>query len=424
MPAASRERSGGGQFEPPVEITSRAGLIHALSEAAQLEHGLLLQYLFAAVSLKRRPAEGLTERQVEMIRGWEATILEVARQEMAHLGTVCNLLNAVGAAPEFTRPNFPVANRYYPDAETDGGDERQYLRFALEPFAPATIERFVRFEAPATATDERAIAATEPQLHWQTVGDLYGQIAAAFAALEEDALFIGDQDAQETDDWTARLNIIAIADRASALAAIESIVEEGEGTTSGGEDSHWHRFRRIVAELEAETAESPGFEAARPVLANPLTRRHFESSGGELITDGLTGEVCELHNGVYASMLLMLLQYFSFAGESEAARSALRDTCRRLMSGVIRPLGEVLTELPAGPEHPGRTAGPSFELYGSVRAPVDPSRAWRLFHERLRDQAEVCDMLSRKSGAPPRLGFLATNLRLAAAAIRRAMPGG
>jgi hypothetical protein len=94
------------------------------------------------------------------------------------------------------------------------------------------------------------------------------------------------------------------------------------------------------------------------------------------------------------------------------------------MSGVIRPLGEVLTELPAGPEHPGRTAGPSFELYGSVRAPVDPSRAWRLFHERLRDQAEVCDMLSRKSGAPPRLGFLATNLRLAAAAIRRAMPGG
>jgi hypothetical protein len=342
---------------------------------------------------------------------------------MAHLGTVCNLLNAVGAAPEFTRPNFPVANRYYPIPETDGA-EGQYLRFALEPFAPATVERFVRFEAPATGADERAIAPTEPQLRWQTVGDLYGQIAAAFAALEEDALFIGDQDAQETDDWTARLNIIAIADRASALAAIESIVEEGEGTTSGGEDSHWHRFRRIVAELEAETAESPGFEAARPVLANPLTRRHFESSGGELITDGLTGEVCELHNGVYQSMLLMLLQYFSFAGESEAARSALRDTCRRLMSGVIRPLGEVLTELPAGPEHPGRTAGPSFELYGSVRAPVDPSRAWRLFHERLRDQAEVCDMLSRKSGAPPRLGFLATNLRLAAAAIRRAMPGG
>lgn len=421
MPAAPRERSGGRRFEPPVEITSRAGLIHALSEAAQLEHGLLLQYLFAAVSLKRRPEEGLTERQVEMIRGWEATILEVARQEMAHLGTVCNLLNAVGAAPEFTRPNFPVANLYYPVPETDG-HEGQHLRFALEPFAQATVERFVRFEAPASGTDEREFAATEPQLRWQTVGDLYGQIAAAFAALEEDSLFIGDQNAQETDDWTARLNIIAIADRQSALEAIKSIVEEGEGTTSGGEDSHWHRFRRIVAELEAETAASPGFEAARPVLANPLTRRHFESSGGELISDGLTGEVCELHNGVYASMLLMLLQYFSFAGESEGARAALRDTCRRLMSGVIRPLGEVLTELPAGPEHPGRMAGPSFELYGSVRAPVDSSRAWLLFHERLSDQAEVCDALSRESGAPPRLGFLATNLRLAAGAIRRAMP--
>jgi hypothetical protein len=73
--------------------------------------------------------QGRTERQVELIRGWEATILEVARQQMAHLGTVCTLLNAVGAAPEFTRPNIPVANCYYPVAETNG-HERRYLRFA------------------------------------------------------------------------------------------------------------------------------------------------------------------------------------------------------------------------------------------------------------------------------------------------------
>jgi len=81
---------------------------------------LLLVHLFAAVSMKRRPGEGLTERQVELLRDWEGTLLDVARQEMAHLGTVCNLLIAVGAAPEFSRPNFPVANRYYPsDADDD-----------------------------------------------------------------------------------------------------------------------------------------------------------------------------------------------------------------------------------------------------------------------------------------------------------------
>jgi len=89
------------------------------------------------------------------------------------------------------------------------------------------------------------------------------------------------------------------------------------------------------------------------------------------------------------------------------------------MSAVIRPLGEPLSELPAGPDLPGATAGPSFELYGTISAPVNPARAWLLFAERLADQAEVCDALSREVGAPPRLAYLTTNLRLAAATIKR-----
>jgi len=410
----------GGGFEPPREITTRAGLIHALDEAAALEHGLLLQYLFAAVSMKRRPGEGLTERQVELLRDWEGTLLDVARQEMAHLGTVCNLLNAVGAAPQFSRPNFPVANRYYPsDVDEDG--EEEHLTFALEPFSLATVKRFVRFETPEPEATDRAVAA-EPALRWRTVGDLYKQISRAFATLDERTLFIGDQDAQETDDWTARLKILRVANRQEAIAAITSIIEEGEGTPLGNEQSHWQRFVDIQQQLETEQSRDPSFEPARPVLANPLTRPHFEVAGGRFITDRLAGQICELHNGVYTSMLLMLLQYFAFAGEAQGARRELRATIRRLMSAVIRPLGELLTELPAGPEHPGRTAGPSFELYGAISAPVDPARAWLLFAERLADQAEVCDALSREPGAPPRLEFLTTNLRLAATAIGRAAP--
>lgn len=409
----------GADFLPPREISSRAGLIHALHDAAELEHGLLLQYLFAAVSMKRRTDEGLTERQVELLRDWEGSILEVARQEMAHLGTVCNLLNAIGGAPQFSRPNFPVANRYYPSDGADG--EQRHLTFALEPFGATTIKRFVRFETPEPEAIERAVA-VEPALRWQTVGDLYTQISRAFATLDEQTLFIGDQDAQETDSWTAQLKIIKVTNRQDALAAIKSIIEEGEGTPVGGEKSHWQRFVEIGDQLAAEQIADPDFEPARPVLANPLTRPHFEAAGGEFITDRLAGQICELHNGVYASMLLMLLQYFAFAGEEESARMELRATIRRLMSAVIRPLGEVLTQLPAGPEHPGRTAGPSFELYGSISAPVDPGRAWLLFKERLADQAEVCDVLSREPGAPPRLQFLTTNLRLAAATIERALP--
>ncbi len=89
-------------------------LINALIEAAELEHGLLIQYLFAAYSLKKRPPEGITWAQVEKVRDWERAILVVARQEMAHLGNVCNLLTAIGGAPHFERRNMPQPmSEYY-----------------------------------------------------------------------------------------------------------------------------------------------------------------------------------------------------------------------------------------------------------------------------------------------------------------------
>jgi hypothetical protein len=33
------------------------------------------------------------------------------------------------------------------------------------------------------------------------------------------------------------------------------------------------------------------------------------------------------------------------------------------MTQAIKPLGDTITGLPAGPEYPGQTAGPSFELF-------------------------------------------------------------
>ena len=77
-------------------IDTREELINNLTEAAELEHGLLCQYLFAAFSMKKHPADGITWAQAERIRAWERNILEVAREEMAHLGTVSNMLTAVG----------------------------------------------------------------------------------------------------------------------------------------------------------------------------------------------------------------------------------------------------------------------------------------------------------------------------------------
>jgi hypothetical protein len=415
---ASGPVPAGQPCQPPNRIEDRAGLIHALTETAELEHGLLLQYLFAAFSMRRRPGAGLSIRQVELVREWEAAILRVAHEEMAHLGTVSNLLTAVGGAPHFRRPNFPVASRYFhTDDPSDGGTPR-FLEFTLTPFSAETVARFVRFEAPARQV-AMEVRAAEPQLGFATVGDLYGQIEAAFEELDEASLFIGPEQNQDTDDWSLGLRLWNVVDTRSAITAIRSIVVEGEGTPAGGGDSHYQRFLRIQEELAQETGADPGFAPALPVVANPMTRAHFEAPGAALLGDPFTCRVSELFNAVYGTMLLLLMQYYAFAGEGQQQRTGLRATIRQMMSGVIRPLAEVLTGLPAGPGFPGQHAGPSFELYTDLRLPANRANAWTIFAERLAAEAAALGALGGEAGAPARLAFLHENLQLVAASIQR-----
>jgi hypothetical protein len=56
-------------------IDTREELVNALSEAAELEHGLLVQYLFAAFSMKRKVDEGITSIQQALMVDWEGAIL-------------------------------------------------------------------------------------------------------------------------------------------------------------------------------------------------------------------------------------------------------------------------------------------------------------------------------------------------------------
>jgi hypothetical protein len=389
-------------------IDTREELVNNLTEAAELEHGLLCLYLFAAFSMRTRPSKGITWTQAERIRAWEGRILEVARQEMAHLGSVSNMLTAVGGAPQLRRPNFPQKTRYFP---VPSGSGVAHLAFTLERFSLATIERFVRFEAPEPeiAAVLAAVAPDPPE--YITVGDLYRQIEAGFEHLADQNLFIGPQPAQDTDDWSANLRLHNVTNLEEAKRAIAFIVEEGEGTPTGDEQSHYATFKKIRDELLVEIASSHGFDPAWPVASNPLTRRHPDiAEDVTIIENEATREVAELFNAVYGTVVLMLMQYYAFAGEPTAQRDGLRASCRQAMSGVLRPLGEVLAQMPIGPSAPGQTAGPGFEFYTDLRLPHQTASSWLLFHERLRHEATECDRLSRKPGAPPRLRFLQQNL--------------
>jgi hypothetical protein len=106
----------GGQAPPeaPFVIEHREALYYMLCEAAELEHGIMCQYLYAAFSLKQSQDEGLTAAEAKAVQGWRQRISHVATQEMLHLSLVQNLLSAIGGAPHLSRPNFPHPASHYP----------------------------------------------------------------------------------------------------------------------------------------------------------------------------------------------------------------------------------------------------------------------------------------------------------------------
>src|SRR6202008_3845522 len=93
---------------PSVSTPSREDLLSSLYEAAELEHDLMCTYLYAAFSLKSGEAEGLTATEAEAVARWRRTIMEVSKEEMAHLVAVWNLTSALGGTPRFGRENFPL----------------------------------------------------------------------------------------------------------------------------------------------------------------------------------------------------------------------------------------------------------------------------------------------------------------------------
>jgi hypothetical protein len=94
--------------EPALKVDTREELVYLLGQACEIEHGLMCEYLYAQFSLKRATDEGLTAGQLVRVRAWEAAMISVIKQEMPHLALATNILTAIGAAPHFERPNFPI----------------------------------------------------------------------------------------------------------------------------------------------------------------------------------------------------------------------------------------------------------------------------------------------------------------------------
>ena len=194
-------------------------------------------------------------------------------------------------------------------------------------------------------------------------------------------------------------------------------MEQGEGARGDWVNSHFGKFTGILEDFLAMQAADPGFDPARPVEP-AYVRLPPDVESETLIEDRVTARVADLCNGLYEVVLQVLSRYYVHHGETPEELETLARTAKHLMNWVMRPLGSVLTTLPIGPSHPGRTAGPALEIARPAYFML-PHResAWKIIGERLDVLTETCGALAQEPGLAA-LGDLAAKLRSMTGDIR------
>jgi Ferritin-like len=424
-------RGGKAAPEAPFVIEHREALIYMLYEAAELEHGIMCQYLFAAFSLKQREGEGLTADALEAVLRWRRVVAQVATEEMLHLALVQNLLSAIGSAPHLARPNLPAPARHYPAG----------VNLTLVPFGEPALRHFMFLERPegmelkgAEEIDAPVHEAVplmaegdivpQPQ-DFATLGHLYRSIEHGIDHLAkkfgERNLFVGPARAQATSEYFHWPELVPVTDLVSAHRAIDTILEQGEGARGHWQNAHFGQFVRILDEYRRLKAANPDFEPARPVLFATV-RPSAHDDTVPRITEGVASRCTDLFNVGYEVLLQMLHRYFAHTEETDAQLKTLSRAAIALMVGVLKPLGDMITTLPVGPEHPGMTAGASFELFYENDYLV-PHReaAWALLEERLRDAVSFCELIQKSSDQ--RVATELENVRTALSGVADSLAG-
>ncbi|HEY7068545.1 MAG TPA: ferritin-like protein, partial [Acidimicrobiales bacterium] len=312
--------------EQSVVVAHREHLWWLLAEAMQLEHMIMCQYLFAEFSLKDGTDEGLTAEQAAAVDRWRAKLRGIAIEEMLHMSLVANVKSSLGISPALGRPNFPQLTGYFPTA----------VQLDLLPFGDQALDHFLFLERPEgmhrddatefvpTVAARDAVDAHEllPRgQEFETVGHLYRGIAEGMRTLAsrfgEHALFVGSPRAQATPElfggWP---QVVPVTDLDSALAAVEEIIEQGEGAQGAWEDAHYGRFLSVRQEFDALRQADPSFEPARPVLAAYLRQPFDLTAPRPIITDPETRQVAELAGLAYELTLHVLLRFFTHTDET------------------------------------------------------------------------------------------------------------
>ena len=323
------------------------GLRRALQNAIELEHATIPPYLYALYSLK-------TGTNMEIA----GLIKSIVLQEMLHMSLDCNILNAIGGTPKIDDPRFLPK---YP-GPLPGGVESGLI-VPLAPFSKQLVQdTFMEIEEPEDPlhfpVKELDLAAAETPV---TIGQFYAKIVEQIKDCPRD-IFTGDPDKQLTTGFKA-LQQIHVHNAETAIAAIDLIVEQGEGTAVSPLDpehelAHYYRFaeiyngRKLIRNSDSKPG-APGFiygghriefdpSGVWPVIRNPSQNGYASGSKARNLN--------ETFNYTYTGLLKSLQLVFS--GEPDRLGPAI---------GLMESMKEQALVMMSTETVPGQTAGPSFE---------------------------------------------------------------
>lgn len=336
-------------------ITTVEELRVHLYHAAQLELSTIPLYLYAAYSIKTQSYSQWAPG-VSALRAVRSVVIE----EMLHLALVRNLMVAVGGADEI---RFYDAD-FIPTYPSPMLHRIPELMLQLEPCSKDLMQRiFMPLELP-----QKTDAPPEPD-RYHTIGQFYAAIKDGFERLAAPSLFAANR--PELQYYSGYWNQdgggspVVVCDLTSALAAITTVVEQGEGvdpdralvpldpihpTPGLNELSHYAKFRRIAEGID-------GIGETWPLPTNPRTSEF----------QGSTRKLAELFNAAYSYVLCMIDAIYHSSRESRAVghhseRYGLERTLMSAMGGILFPIADLLVRLPAEKEG-GLSAAPTFEFY-------------------------------------------------------------
>lgn len=324
--------------------TSAAQLHQYLQNAVELEHSTIPPYLTAMFSLQ----SGENDEIAQLIR-------QIVMQEMLHMTISANILIAIGGHPQINNPHFIPSYPGNLPMQIGGAD----FIVGIEAFSkPLVKNTFMLIEEPENPIPVQRVMGVEQEPEYATIGQFYDAIKLKITELGDGIFTVGKE--KQVLSWFPPDQLFPITDVESALAAIDLIKVQGEGTStqpfeSSDDPAHYYKFGEIVAGRKIVKTDSGYAYAGQSIPFNPTEVYPLQANCK--IADFAPGTQARtrIEQFAYSYSSLLNALHKCFNGDPD-----YMDTAIGLMYSLkVEAVALMQTRIPGSSS--GLTVGPSFE---------------------------------------------------------------